>query len=49
LADAYALAKSQTDRVIVITGSLFLVGEALGRLGFSADAANVSERELVLQ
>ena len=49
LLDAYLVAKSTAADVIVITGSLFLVGEALGRLGFRVGQPTVSEKELVLQ
>jgi dihydrofolate synthase / folylpolyglutamate synthase len=49
LIEAYAAAKSEDADVIVITGSLFLVGEALGRLGFRVGQPMVSEKELVLQ
>jgi hypothetical protein len=35
--------------VIVITGSLFLVGEALARLGLRVGRSPVAEKELVLQ
>jgi hypothetical protein len=35
--------------VIIITGSLFLVGEALSRFGFPGAMKAASERELVLQ
>ncbi|HUK82145.1 MAG TPA: folylpolyglutamate synthase/dihydrofolate synthase family protein [Verrucomicrobiae bacterium] len=49
LSDAYAAATSAGADVIVVTGSLFLVGEALGRLGFQVGQPVVSDRELVLQ
>jgi dihydrofolate synthase/folylpolyglutamate synthase len=45
--DAFAELKTERDLVIVITGSLFLVGEALERLGFRPPATH--PRELVLQ
>ncbi len=44
--DAYVVAK-QAAEVILITGSLFLVGEAMDRLGLTPHAATA--RELVLQ
>ena len=49
VAEAYAHARKSVSEAIVITGSLFLVGEALGRLGFQTGAPAVSEKELVLQ
>ncbi len=49
LADAYARARAGGSGTIAITGSLFLVGEALGRLGFQASSPAASEREMVLQ
>jgi dihydrofolate synthase/folylpolyglutamate synthase len=49
LIEAYQAAKSEDADVIVITGSLFLVGEALGRLAFRAGRPMVTEKELVLQ
>jgi dihydrofolate synthase/folylpolyglutamate synthase len=47
--EAYRMARSLPDHVIVITGSLFLIGESLARLGLPVGSAAVSERELVLQ
>lgn len=47
--DAYAQAKDGGSEVIVITGSLFLVGEALSRLGFRSSLKAAAETELVLQ
>jgi len=49
LAEAYALARSENAEVIVIAGSLFLVGEALDRLGFAHPTKAKTQRELVLQ
>ena len=49
LSDAYAQAKDGGSEVIVITGSLFLVGEALSRLGFRSPLTAAAEKELVLQ
>jgi len=49
LVEAYEAARAESVDVIVITGSLFLVGEALGRLGFHVGQSAVSEKELVLQ
>ncbi len=47
VAAAYQAARASAD-VVVITGSLFLVGEALSRLGFS-DQPSASAAELGLQ
>ena len=49
LVDAYAQARQEKAEVIVITGSLFLVGEALDRLGFAHTTRARTPRELVLQ
>jgi dihydrofolate synthase / folylpolyglutamate synthase len=49
LAEAYAEARSEKADVIVITGSLFLVGEALDRLGFAHATKASTPRELILQ
>jgi dihydrofolate synthase/folylpolyglutamate synthase len=49
LSDAYARAASRPDDAILITGSLFLVGEALGRLGFASVGTPATEKELILQ
>lgn len=49
LTEAYAEARAEQGRAIIITGSLFLVGEALSRLGFATGMKAGSERELVLQ
>lgn len=49
LADAFARARAGGSGTIAITGSLFLVGEALGRLGLQAPSSAVSEKEMVLQ
>lgn len=46
--DAFAMAKANNPEVIVIAGSLFLVGEAMDRLGFARTPATC-EQELVLQ
>jgi hypothetical protein len=47
--DAYAQARQEKAEVIVIAGSLFLVGEALDRLGFVHATPARTPRELVLQ
>ncbi len=48
--EAYAHARKASDgNVIVITGSLFLVGEALDRLGFAHSPKAKTPKELVLQ
>jgi dihydrofolate synthase/folylpolyglutamate synthase len=49
LAQAYAQARSESADVVVIAGSLFLVGEALDRLGFAHATKAKTQRELVLQ
>ena len=49
LAEAYEAAKVASADVIVIAGSLFLVGEALARLGFRVGRTPAAEKELVLQ
>ena len=49
LGDAYAQARRENAEVIVIAGSLFLVGEALDRLGFTHPTKAKTQRELVLQ
>ena len=49
LAEAYAQARSENAEAIVITGSLFLVGEALDRLGFAHPTRARTPKELVLQ
>ena len=49
LGRAYAQARSESADVVVITGSLFLVGEALDRLGFTHATKAKTQRELVLQ
>lgn len=49
VAEAYGEAVTQPGNIIVITGSLFLVGEALARLGFTGSLKPASETELVLQ
>jgi dihydrofolate synthase/folylpolyglutamate synthase len=50
LADAYAQAGTGSRTTpIVITGSLFLVGEALARLGLAAQRPAACAKELVLQ
>ena len=46
---AYDAIRATDADVIVITGSLFLVGEALNRLGFPAHPTAACEKELVLQ
>lgn len=49
LVEAYAQARKENAEVIVIAGSLFLVGEALDRLGFVHPTKAKTPRELVLQ
>ncbi len=49
LAEAYTRARADGDELIVIAGSLFLVGEAFARLNFALARQPASERELVLQ
>jgi folylpolyglutamate synthase/dihydropteroate synthase len=49
LAEAYAQARSEKAEALVITGSLFLVGEALDRLGFTHPTRAKTQKELVLQ
>ncbi|HUJ10422.1 MAG TPA: folylpolyglutamate synthase/dihydrofolate synthase family protein [Verrucomicrobiae bacterium] len=49
VAEAYAEASRLNPGVIVIAGSLFLVGEALDRLGFAHVAKARTPKELVLQ
>jgi dihydrofolate synthase/folylpolyglutamate synthase len=49
LVAAYAQAMSESAETIAITGSLFLVGEALDRLGFAKEMRAKTPRELVLQ
>lgn len=49
LVEAYRQATTRRDDVILITGSLFLVGEALARLDLPASVAPATEKELVLQ
>ncbi len=49
LAEAYAQARRENAEAIVITGSLFLVGEALDRLGFAHPTRAKTRTELVLQ
>jgi len=49
LVDAYAQARKENAEVIVVAGSLFLVGEALDRLGFTHPTKAKTQRELVLQ
>jgi dihydrofolate synthase / folylpolyglutamate synthase len=49
LTDAYAQARNERAEAIVITGSLFLVGEALDRLGFVHPTKSKTQKELVLQ
>jgi folylpolyglutamate synthase/dihydropteroate synthase len=46
---AYAQAMGESAETIAITGSLFLVGEALDRLGFAKEMRAKTPRELVLQ
>jgi dihydrofolate synthase/folylpolyglutamate synthase len=46
---AYAAAQQSPGDLIVITGSLFLVGEALSRLGLSAGMSAPTDKELALQ
>jgi dihydrofolate synthase/folylpolyglutamate synthase len=49
LSAAYAQARSEGPDAIAIAGSLFLVGEALDRLGFANSSRAKTPRELVLQ
>jgi dihydrofolate synthase/folylpolyglutamate synthase len=49
LAEAYGQARSENAEAIVITGSLFLVGEALDQLGFAHPTRAKTQTELVLQ
>ena len=49
LTEAYAKARSENAEAIVIAGSLFLVGEALDRLGFAHPTRAKTPKELVLQ
>ena len=49
VSEAYADAIAQNQSVIVITGSLFLVGEALDRLGFAHAPKATTPKELMLQ
>jgi len=49
LVEAYERAITRREDVILITGSLFLVGEAFARLPFPAMKMPAYERELVLQ
>jgi dihydrofolate synthase/folylpolyglutamate synthase len=49
LSAAYAQARGESAETIAITGSLFLVGEALDRLGFATGTRAKTPRELVLQ
>ena len=49
VSEAYADASRVNQGVIVITGSLFLVGEALDRFGFAHFAKAKTPKELVLQ
>jgi dihydrofolate synthase/folylpolyglutamate synthase len=49
VSEAYANALERNQKVIVIAGSLFLVGEAFDRLGFAHFAQAKTPKELVLQ
>ncbi len=49
LKQAYETARRHRPDVIVITGSLFLVGDALNNLGLPVDMAPVIQKELLLQ
>jgi folylpolyglutamate synthase/dihydropteroate synthase len=49
LLQAYTQAQSEKAQTIVITGSLFLVGEALDRLGFAHPTTSKTKKELILQ
>jgi dihydrofolate synthase/folylpolyglutamate synthase len=49
VSEAYSEASRLKQKAIVITGSLFLVGEALDRLGFAHIAKAKTRKELVLQ
>lgn len=46
---AYRTARGQRPDVIVVTGSLYLIGEAMNRLDLPLDRHKVSQRELTLQ
>lgn len=48
VSDAYYAARQDNPNVILIAGSLFLIGEAMGRLGFGS-ARSVSDMEMALQ
>ncbi len=49
LVTAYRRAMDESAETIAITGSLFLVGEAMDRLGFATERRAKTPRELVLQ
>ena len=49
LVEAYRRAEQSAAPLIVIAGSLFLVGEALQRLGFPHEVATAGDREVTLQ
>jgi dihydrofolate synthase/folylpolyglutamate synthase len=49
LQEAYSQAVRNKDDLVIITGSLFLVGEALGRLRLASWSPPSSEKEFVLQ
>jgi dihydrofolate synthase/folylpolyglutamate synthase len=49
LQEAYAQTARSQDDLVIITGSLFLVGEALGRLRLASGPPPTSEREFILQ
>ncbi len=49
LQEAYAQTARNQDDLVIITGSLFLVGEALGRLRLASGPPPTSEREFILQ
>ena len=49
LQEAYAQAARSQDDLVIITGSLFLVGESLGRLRLASGSPPASEKEFILQ
>jgi dihydrofolate synthase/folylpolyglutamate synthase len=49
LQEAYAQAARNQGDLVIITGSLFLVGESLGRLRLASGPPPASEKEFILQ
>jgi dihydrofolate synthase/folylpolyglutamate synthase len=47
--DAFRQVKNNADATVVVTGSLFLVGEALQRLGLDPRHAHVTQKEMTMQ